>query len=180
MKKIIWCMDLKWTYHEATGYYKHGTFLLHRIVWEQNNGPIPKNKIVHHKNEDKTDNDISNLELLTRAEHARLHLKGRVFTEEHKAKISASKMGHTVSNEQRQQMREAKLGTKASDVTKKKMSESSKGNTRGKSNKGKIHSEETKQKYREAALRRPPMSQETRDKISATKKKQAIERKEVV
>lgn len=45
----------------------------HRHVWRQANGPIPRGFVVHHRNEDKTDNRLDNLELMTRAEHARLH-----------------------------------------------------------------------------------------------------------
>lgn len=46
---------------------------LHRIVWEENFGKIPSGLIVHHKNGDKTDNRIKNLEIVSRAEHNKLH-----------------------------------------------------------------------------------------------------------
>ena len=45
----------------------------HRIVWEDANGPIPEGYIVHHKNENKTDNRIENLECISRKEHSHLH-----------------------------------------------------------------------------------------------------------
>jgi hypothetical protein len=45
----------------------------HRLIWENHNGKIPKGYIIHHKNENRLDNDISNLELVTRAEHSRIH-----------------------------------------------------------------------------------------------------------
>lgn len=32
-------------------------------------------EIVHHKNEDRSDNRIGNLEVMTRAEHSRYHMK---------------------------------------------------------------------------------------------------------
>jgi hypothetical protein len=48
--------------------------LMHRVVVENHIGRyLTADEIVHHKNEDKKDNDIANLELMTNAEHARLH-----------------------------------------------------------------------------------------------------------
>lgn len=46
--------------------------LLHRAVWEEHNGPIPKDMIIIFKDGDKTNCNISNLELVTRGEHVRL------------------------------------------------------------------------------------------------------------
>ena len=48
--------------------------LEHRVVWEKAHGPIPPGMVVHHKNHDKRDNRLENLELMSRAEHARHHL----------------------------------------------------------------------------------------------------------
>jgi hypothetical protein len=40
--------------------------------------PMPgPDQLIHHKNEDKTDNRLSNLELLTRSEHGHHHIKNR-------------------------------------------------------------------------------------------------------
>lgn len=47
--------------------------LLHRDIWEFHNGPIPKGWDIHHKDEDKTHNEIGNFECLTKAEHTRLY-----------------------------------------------------------------------------------------------------------
>ena len=46
---------------------------LHRYVWEQTNGPIPKNMVIHHKDFNRGNWNLENLELLTRAEHMKLH-----------------------------------------------------------------------------------------------------------
>ena len=45
----------------------------HRVVWKRAHGPIPKGYDVHHKDEDKTNNDLTNLELLPKTEHGHLH-----------------------------------------------------------------------------------------------------------
>jgi len=49
----------------------------HRVVWEDANGPIPPGHHVHHRNGNKLDNRLENLELLTHGDHIRLHLQGR-------------------------------------------------------------------------------------------------------
>jgi hypothetical protein len=47
--------------------------LMHRDVWEHHNGEIPAGWDVHHKDENKENNDIGNLECLPKAEHTRLY-----------------------------------------------------------------------------------------------------------
>lgn len=44
---------------------------LHRILWEDAYGPIPKGHIVVFKNRDKLDVELENLELITRADNCR-------------------------------------------------------------------------------------------------------------
>lgn len=46
---------------------------VHVWVWEQANGPVPDGYQVHHKDEDKQNNDIANLELVTPTDHKRMH-----------------------------------------------------------------------------------------------------------
>lgn len=45
----------------------------HRIVWKRHNGSIPKGWHVHHKDGDKLNNAIDNLELIDPITHRRLH-----------------------------------------------------------------------------------------------------------
>ena len=42
---------------------------VHRFVWECLKGPIPKGMEINHINEDKTDNRLENLELVTQKEN---------------------------------------------------------------------------------------------------------------
>ena len=48
----------------------------HHVVWWESTGDeVPRGFVVHHKNEDKRDNRIENLELLGASAHASLHGK---------------------------------------------------------------------------------------------------------
>lgn len=57
---------------------------VHRLEWEKYNGSIPTGCVVHHKDGDKCNWEISNLELLSRGghldhhrcDHRRSHLRG--------------------------------------------------------------------------------------------------------
>lgn len=65
-------------YKKYKGYYsvtlcKNGItkmYLVHRLVWEAFNGPIPPGMQVNHKNEDKLDNRLENLEVVTPKENS--------------------------------------------------------------------------------------------------------------
>ena len=49
-----------------------------RLTWEAANGPIPAGRLVHHRNEDPFDDRLENLQMVTRAEHARIHMEARI------------------------------------------------------------------------------------------------------
>lgn len=49
-------------------------WILHaRYVWEKANGPIPRGMGIHHKDRDKLNDALDNLELVSKAEHIDLH-----------------------------------------------------------------------------------------------------------
>jgi ribonucleotide reductase alpha subunit len=56
---------------------KNGTFYQSRWMWEQANGPIPDGYEVHHKNEDRWDDRLSNLELKAQFDHRSDHQRGQ-------------------------------------------------------------------------------------------------------
>lgn len=47
----------------------------HRLIWEKYYGEIPKGFHIHHKNGNKLDNRIENLELISNSEHQKIHSK---------------------------------------------------------------------------------------------------------
>lgn len=75
--------------HGPTGPYKHGYLMCrvrytdgeirnityHKLLYEQQYGKLPRGMHVHHKNGDKNDNRLENLEALTNQDHSRLHNK---------------------------------------------------------------------------------------------------------
>lgn len=93
---------------------------------------------VHHKNENKLNNSLSNLMYLTREEHSRLHRKGKTslnkgktLSEEHKAKLSACMKGKKLSEEHRAKIAASMKGKPKSEETKAKLSAILKGKING-------------------------------------------------
>jgi len=53
---------------------KGKSILVHRLVWREKFGKIPKDFIIHHKNGNKKDNRIENLECISKSDHRKKHL----------------------------------------------------------------------------------------------------------
>ena len=57
-------------------YWRRSRKFLHRAIWEKANGPIPKGCHVHHKDGDRENNDLGNLEIKDGRRHISDHQKG--------------------------------------------------------------------------------------------------------
>ena len=104
-------------------------------------GPIPKKHCVHHIDHDRMNNNIDNLELLTRKEHAAKHPEVWEYSEERLEKMRLANTGKNnpmygkvpwnkgkkMSDESKKKMSEAQIGKKHSEESKKKMSDIMKG-----------------------------------------------------
>lgn len=63
-------------YPDSKGYaciWQRRDIKLHVLIWERANGPKPAGHDIHHRDENKANFDLDNLELLTCADHQRLH-----------------------------------------------------------------------------------------------------------
>jgi hypothetical protein len=59
------------------GYKYIGGRYAHRVIYERHYGSIPSGWIVHHRDEDKSNNDPTNLEAMSRSRHTQIHATGR-------------------------------------------------------------------------------------------------------
>lgn len=60
----------------------------HRLVWEAAHGPLSKSQVVHHKDGNRLNNALKNLEAMTYSAHAKLHNNGSKRTETVKKAMS--------------------------------------------------------------------------------------------
>jgi hypothetical protein len=50
-----------------------GQELIHHLVWRKKHGKITKGMVIHHKDGNRMNYKLSNLQLMTRSEHCNLH-----------------------------------------------------------------------------------------------------------
>lgn len=74
--------DSKTNYYLSTRKINGKRKRLHIYMWEKYNGEVPKGFHIHHKDENKSNNEINNLEMLSASEHEKLH--GSAWSEERK------------------------------------------------------------------------------------------------
>ena len=65
-------------YKRKDGYYQISSGinqgkLLHRLIYEENFGPIPEGFHIHHLDNDKNNNALENLVLISKSNHHKLH-----------------------------------------------------------------------------------------------------------
>ena len=46
----------------------------YHVVWEAVHGPVPRGRLLHHRNENPGDDRLENLQLVTRAQHMKIHM----------------------------------------------------------------------------------------------------------
>lgn len=79
IKKMNLKINWKHYYINTNGYLvncedRNNPYLVHRKIMEDYIGrKLKNNEIVHHKDMNKLNNDISNLQIVTRSEHAKIH-----------------------------------------------------------------------------------------------------------
>jgi len=113
MDKHIWYDGMEWGLN-TRGYYRrminYRYIQLHQYIYEKYNGPVPKGLVIHHKDHNKTNNDINNLIVITPTEHSHIHHLNHKHTEESKKKISKKLKGKIFSLETREKIRQSKIG----------------------------------------------------------------------
>lgn len=81
-------------YYRAWNLEKGRPDYLHRVVWEDVNGPIPEGFDVHHLDEDPENNEAYNLEALSRQDHRILHWES--LKEDEKESVRANLIENAV------------------------------------------------------------------------------------
>ena len=95
---------------------------LHTYLAENYIRPLTRDEVVHHKDGNPLNNELSNLEIMTRASHASHHkpVTGYKFTEEQKKRLSKAHIGQVAWNK-------GEKGFKHTEQSKQNMSKAQKG-----------------------------------------------------
>ena len=83
---------------------------LHRVIWEDYNGPIPKGHVIHHKNLNSLDNSIENLECIPEYEH---HKK---FHRLHRVRQTIDKMCERCGSEYKATTKRSRFCIQCTDI----------------------------------------------------------------
>lgn len=163
-------IDKKWGYAwvKVRNHEEFGTKWVkehHFNWWKEYRQRVPRGWVLHHIDENKLNNAVNNLQLMTRGAHALLHSVYREFTDKTRAKMSSSALefadrpGERESRSERakRQHEQKNFGQHTwSEDTKKKIYEkiglANKGRPSGML--GKKMSPEQREHYRQAAIKR--------------------------
>jgi HNH endonuclease/NUMOD3 motif len=118
-----------------------------RRVWKQANGPIPKDELgrtyqIHHKDQNKRNNSLDNLQCVSRHEHDAIHLAdriragrtfstGRGLSKDTRAKIGDANRGKVRSAEARAKIAAWRRGKPMNQETKQKIALCNIGKNKG-------------------------------------------------
>lgn len=83
--------DSKSGYYLSTKKIGSARKRLHVYIWEYYNGEIPKGYQIHHKDEDKDHNEVSNLICMTKKDHIKWHGENMSEERKEKAKLNLNK-----------------------------------------------------------------------------------------
>ena len=156
-------------------------FLSHIIIKEYLEREIEPNECVHHIDKNPQNNNIENLQVMMKSEHASMHNSGRHCSEKTRKKLRQAQLGKCLSEETRKKIGQAQIGNKRtlgyhhSPEARTKMSQARIGNQ---NSLGYHHSEESRAKMSQARIGRC-FSTETRTKMSIAKKEWWQKRKEI-
>lgn len=150
----------------------------YRKIWQEANGPIPKDEQgrsyeIHHIDGNHTNNSLENLTCISIGEHYEIHLRQKDYAAAALIAERANKetvTGWHISENTKQKMSDSRKGKKHLEETKRKIS---------KANKGRQHTQETKHKLSEIRKNRisKPSSNETKHKISEALKGRKLSQK---
>lgn len=87
-------------YPSGNGYYKHRGHYLHRDIWIDAYGEIPAGYVIHHKNGNKEDNRLANLDIISDIAHRQYHgrqYKRRLTQDEIEAIKVLKRLGWTIA-----------------------------------------------------------------------------------
>lgn len=98
-----------------------------KIMGRYLNRRLITDECVHHKNGMEDDNRLENLQIMSRREHARFHLKGKPRSEEVKKKISEAHIGKALTEEHCKAISEAHKGISLKKEHRRNISKSLKG-----------------------------------------------------
>ena len=81
------------SYYYCGQYFQRKGVRLHRAVWEKHHGEIPEGYHVHHKDENRRNNEPENLELLPGRVHLSHHMSSEKQKERSRSSIEKARPG---------------------------------------------------------------------------------------